>query len=264
MIEYRIMSNSETTGMTDQLIFDAAEALLRESGDGFTMEQLVSQTNLSRATIYRRVGTKEALLKRLAEERGSEISAPSSRTRILRAVRAAVAQHGLVKTTMEDIAAAAGVGVATLYRQFGDKDRLLRAFVEEVSPRAIVHEMALHPTEDLRADLTAIADLLLPFLYANRDMVHLFLTANTAEQTYLQHVRSGPHRLQDRLTEYFALQIAAGRVRTFAQPQELALAFFGMLLSFTLIGPRYYERPLVDPQHVSRLIVQIFVDGLQP
>lgn len=258
------MSNTLEIESNNQTIFQAAEALLREVGDTFTMDQLVNKTKLSRATIYRRVGSKEALLQRMVQEHGLEVSAtPDIRTRILHAAREATARHGLLNATIEHIAEVAGVGVATVYRQFGDKERLLQAFVAEMSPRAIVHKLLLHPTDDVAADLQAISLVILPFLHQNRDIFQLVLGSNSAEQKYLQHLRTGSYRLQDRLTEYFTMQIEAGRLQVAENPKELALAFFGMLLSFTVIGPHFYNLPLEEPERIARLISGIFVDGLR-
>jgi AcrR family transcriptional regulator len=258
------MSNSTEIETTDETIFQAAEVLLREVGDSFTMDQLVNKTKLSRATIYRRVGSKEALVQRMVQERGLEVLAtPDVRTRILNAAREAIARYGLLNATIEHIAEVAGVGVATVYRQFGDKERLLQAFVRDMSPRSVVHKILLHPTDDVAADLQAISLVILPFLHQNRDIFQLILSSNSAEQKYFQHLRVGPHRLQDRLTEYFALQIEAGRLQTTEDPKELALAFFGMILSFTVIGPRFYNLPLEEPERIARLISGIFVDGLR-
>ncbi|MCB0036542.1 MAG: helix-turn-helix transcriptional regulator, partial [Anaerolineales bacterium] len=68
----------------DEQIFQAAEHLLTEVGDSFTMAQLTDKANVSRATIYRRVGNKESLLTHLAEVRGADITTlPDIRTRIL-------------------------------------------------------------------------------------------------------------------------------------------------------------------------------------
>jgi len=50
--------------------------------------------------------------------------------RILRAARAAFAEHG-PDTKLEEIARRAGVGIATLYRRFPSKDELVRAALEQ-------------------------------------------------------------------------------------------------------------------------------------
>ena len=61
---------SDTTQQQiDETIVQATVSLLRDVGSNFTIEQLARESGLSRATIYRRVGSKEALLQRIAHER---------------------------------------------------------------------------------------------------------------------------------------------------------------------------------------------------
>jgi AcrR family transcriptional regulator len=50
--------------------------------------------------------------------------------RIVEAARALLTEHGLRRTSLADIADAAGVSEATLYRRFANRDDLLRALVE--------------------------------------------------------------------------------------------------------------------------------------
>jgi AcrR family transcriptional regulator len=50
--------------------------------------------------------------------------------RILEAARKVLVEHGLRRTSLNDIARAAGVSDATLYRRFANRDELLRTLVE--------------------------------------------------------------------------------------------------------------------------------------
>ena len=54
-----------------------------------------------------------------------------NRERILCAAARLVDEHGIDCVSMDDVAAAAGVGKGTLYRRFGDRWTLLRALIEE-------------------------------------------------------------------------------------------------------------------------------------
>ena len=54
-----------------------------------------------------------------------------NRERILCAARQLIDCQGLDAVSMDDVAAAAGVGKGTLYRRFGDRSSLLRALIEE-------------------------------------------------------------------------------------------------------------------------------------
>jgi AcrR family transcriptional regulator len=54
-----------------------------------------------------------------------------NRERILCAAARLVDERGIEAVSMDDVAAAAGVGKGTLYRRFGDRSTLLRALIEE-------------------------------------------------------------------------------------------------------------------------------------
>jgi AcrR family transcriptional regulator len=144
---------SSQTHSLSQQILDAAEQLLAHNPD-FTMDELGTAVSLSRATLYRKIGNKEALLQRLVDERGLAQVEPDIRTRVLLAAREIFGRYGLLEVTMEQIAQEAGVGVATLYRHFGDKDGLVRAFASEITPHRAIADATQHLSGDLKADLT--------------------------------------------------------------------------------------------------------------
>jgi AcrR family transcriptional regulator len=251
----------QTDPITQQIL-QAAVTLLAQVGDGFTMDQLAAQAQVPRATLYRRVGSKIALLQRLAQEQGISFTPQLDiRTRILQAARQLFGRTGLVNTTMEQVAETAAVGVATVYRHFGDKDHLVLAVVEELSPRAFVRDFA-QPTADVTADLLTLTSTLLPLCYEYRDILRIILTGNAAERAYIEQMRIGSNRVLDQIAAYFATQIAAGRLQTTTQPNELALAYLGLLFAFTVIGPTHYGTTLEQPERISTIIVQLFLHGL--
>lgn len=246
----------------DQRIVRAATGLLNQVGEGFTMDQLAGKANVPRATLYRRVGSKEALLQRLAVEAGVVLDPQRDvRTRILHGARRVFGRYGLASATIEQIAAEAEVGVATVYRHFGDKDHLVWAAVEELTPRPFLRDLA-PPSEDVAADLMTLTTTLLPFIYEYRDIMRLMLTGNDAERAYIEHLRTGSDRTLDQIAAYFAAQLDVGRLRSTGAPQELALAYIGLLFTFAVIGPLHYGTTLEEPDRVSSLIVQIFLNGL--
>ena len=244
-------------------IFQAAETLLSEVGDSFTMEELVNKTSISRATIYRHVGNKEMLLKSLAKERGIAFEQLTDvRTRILQASRKVFGKHGLYNCTMEQISDEAGVGVATVYRHFGDKDNLVWTFIDEMSPRTIAQNLLLEVSDDITSELKNFAIAILPSFYENRDIMRLILANHQAEKAYVEKLRRGSDKMLDFLANYFQAQIQAGNLQDIAQPQELALTFMGMIFSFTVFAPVHHGIELDDSERIGNLIVQIFLDGI--
>lgn len=248
----------------EEKIVQAAETLLNDVGDGFTMEQLEARAEVSRATIYRRVGSKRALLERLVRDQGVEREASTDvRTRVLAAARTVFGRRGLVAATMEQIAEEAGVGVATVYRHFGDKDGLTRAFIDETTPRTTVRAVALHPTDDVEADLLTIVGATLRFFFDNRDLLRLVFMGSDTERRYLESLRERSDSTLGRLTDYFEAQRSSGRVKGDGEAAEMALALLGMVLAFAVIGPLHYATDLERPQRVSRLIVTLFLNDLR-
>ena len=257
------MSSQKIDSIKEQ-IFQVAEALLQEVGDSFTMEELVSRTNISRATIYRRVGNKEMLLKSLVQLRGVGFEElVNVRTRILQAARIVFGKHGFSGSTIEQIAAEAGVGVATVYRHFGDKDSLVWTFIDEMSPRLIAQNLLLETSGDITSDLKNFAIAVLPSFYENRNIMRLVLASNEAEKDYIKSLRKDSDRVIDGLENYFQTQIKAGNLQSLAKPQELALTFLSMIFSFTVIAPVHYGIELDDTERIGNLIVHIFLDKLK-
>jgi AcrR family transcriptional regulator len=67
----------------------------------------------------------------IAGERAERADAARNRERILGAARDLIAQKGVREITLEQVAKAAGVGRATLFRRFPDRAALLLALLDE-------------------------------------------------------------------------------------------------------------------------------------
>lgn len=247
----------------DRSIVEAAQLLLSEVGEGFTMEQLESKTAVSRATIYRRVGNKAELLARLARERGESFEKSDMKLSILSAARRVFSCEGLAAATMEQVAAEAGVGVATVYRHFGDKEGLVQAFIDKMTPRTAVRELVMHPSDDVRADLEKIVDATLKFFHENRDVLRLVFMGSETERRYLDGLRARSDSSLSRLTDYFAAQHQAGRLAATATAEELALGLIGIMVAFAVFGPLHYGTTFRYDQQSVELIVDMFLTDLR-
>jgi AcrR family transcriptional regulator len=247
-------------------ILDAAQQLLADDpAHDVTMAQVAARSGLSRSTLYRRVGNKEVLLRCLARERGFDVETPDGDdipARILQAARVVFGQHGLARSTMEQIAAEAGLGVATLYRHFGNRQNLIRAFLRRHAPRSAFRQGMPESSGDLEADLTHLVTELLIFMHHNRDIIWLSLVAGPDTERLLAGLREGPAATRRQMVDFFEAAIAADQVQD-RDPRQLTTALVGMLVAFGLEMPVFGGPPLEDPTATARFIVDVLLNGLR-
>ena len=131
---------------------------------------------------------------------------------------ALVREHGLASVTMSQIAAAAGIGRATLYKYFPDVEAILIAWHDRQITRHLqllagARDSAATPADRLEAVLEAFAwiqhqhhDTELPVALLHRG----------------EHVARARHQLRDLISELLAVGAEAGAVRSDIDPGELA------------------------------------------
>jgi AcrR family transcriptional regulator len=221
----------------DARILRAAEALLASEGSGFTMEALAQSAGVSRATLYRRVPSREKLAERLREERavesGAVLAREPSRRKILETTHQLVARLGVVALTVERIAEAAGVSPVTIYRTFGDKDALLRTLFAEFSPRNDAAALLADRDAPLVDTLTRFTSALLGWIAEQPALVSMLLFSQGDEARYLEHLRKRQYGTMDQLTRYLADQVERGRLRQ-GDPIDMALGLMGLVLGSML------------------------------
>jgi AcrR family transcriptional regulator len=242
-------------------IAEAAARLVALHGpDGFTMDDLARESGLSRATLYRQAGSREAVLAALSEQGVDVGKRMDVRERILEASRGVFSRAGFEAATLEDIAREAGVGPATVYRQFGDKDGLIRAFAGHIGPRRALQEVALTPSGDLRADLERVAASVMRHAAEDIDLLKLAFLEQLRGGPWAKHLSASPLRSQVMLTRLLEPYAASGALGP-ESPQRMAQAFAGMLFAFFL-RPLLEGGPLPDPEESARFITHVFLDGL--
>lgn len=105
-----------------------------------TMPQLAAAAGVGVRTLYRRYGSRDALLSRA----GCAPPPPPARERVLDAALELLGRSGLAGLSMDQLAVHADVSRATLYRLFPGKPALFDALVQRFSP--------WEPVADLLAD----------------------------------------------------------------------------------------------------------------
>src|SRR5215813_6446151 len=138
-----------------EAVLTAARTILRRN-PGASLNEVATAAAVSRATLYRMFGSRQGLLRRLDIEPD-----PDSRERILTAAVELVGRDGLGRLSMDEVAAAAGVSRASLYRLFPGKAALFRDLLIAYSPMEAIIEtlerLEGRPPEEVLPELARTA-----------------------------------------------------------------------------------------------------------
>ena len=131
--------------------------------------------------------------------------AARNRRKVLAAAAALFAERGVANVSMDEVAAAAGVGKGTLFRRFTDKSGLAVALLDELErdlqQRILSGPPPLGPGAAASARLTAFLDAYLDYAEANLDLVRLSETASPGAR-----YRIGSYRFWHRHVEVLLAQ----------------------------------------------------------
>jgi AcrR family transcriptional regulator len=174
------------------------------------------------------------------------------REAILDTTAALVATHGLLAVTMSQIAAATGIGRATLYKYFPDVEAILLAWHQRqisghLDQLAEVRDQAGDADQRLEAVLEAYA-LIAHQAHGHRDSeLAAFLHRD-------QHVTKAEQQLRDMLQDLLTQAAATGKIRGDVAPSELARYCLHALAAAGSLPSRAAVRRLVT----------VTVAGLRP
>lgn len=246
-----------------EAILDAALNLIEEAGPhGWSMSQVSALAGISRGTVYNRFSTREALLGALLEEREvsfHERALGSPRERILDALVMLAKTRGLEATTLEAIAEHAQVGIATIYRNFDDRDGLIEAFAKERTPRAMLDELAISPGAlDLREALVSLAIATLTFWQENHDMLAISNQPSLAENPLFEPFRQQELHGRRALADLIQAHDLDGA------PELLAAQFIGLVHGPVMIPGLHDTSQPLDVEHLAESAVKLFLDGCSP
>jgi AcrR family transcriptional regulator len=149
--------------------------------------------------------------------------------RILEAARAVLIEHGLRRTSLADIAHAAGVSEATLYRRFANRDELLRKLVAREASGFIARVDERISSIDDPIERLVVAFVTLAHALREHDLVQRLLVTD-------------PELVLPLITTHGAPALALGRKYVLGQAQRVAES--GVTLT-------------ADPEQLAELIVRI-------
>ena len=136
---------------------------------------------------------------------------------IIAAASRAFFDDGYAASSIEQIAARAGVSKVTIYNNFGDKRSLFAAAVEhECEKMRCTFRVPTMPQASLRDRLTTIGEAVSAFL-SRPEMVRFErrVAAETEQDPALgaAFLKAGPHRMKQAFTALLAALDAAGEIR---------------------------------------------------
>jgi AcrR family transcriptional regulator len=169
------------------------------------------------------------------------------------------AEKGFAETSMREIAAAAGIGKATLYDYFRTKDEILLSFFERE-----VYGIADQAAEIVRQDLPAAEKLrrimrihLAYWLLRRAFYLRLTIEAQRLALQSQQRIQAARHAYQDMLRDLVEVGIREGAFR----PVDSLLATRLLLMMVTPVV--FTTRPTGSPQQMMDEALGIFFRGIE-
>ena len=225
------------------------------------MEALARSVGMSRATLYRRVGGRGRVLARLRQEGGAG-ALPTTRERLQAAALELVGERGPLGFALEEVAQRAGASVTTIYREFGEREGLIRAALATLSPHAALRGSLADEEAPPRATLEAFVAAAISRLASQPALLRILFMPDLAAWRYLQKVREREARVSRALVRYFEGQRARGRLGG-QSAEHLASALFGLILGELMRG-RLAGDPeaRIDRPARARDVVAVFLGGV--
>ena len=215
----------------DPGVVNAAIALARETGRkaaDVSLDEIAQRAGISRATLYRRIGSRRALDDAVRAAGVDPGGRPSVRDRATRAAAEIIREAGLGALTLEAVAARAGCSVPALHSQLGGREGLLTALFERFGPLVPAERLLTAPPATFRDGVRAIYGILFDAVAAEPRLLWALLAdalarpdgpaAALIRDTVLPRVLGSVGR-------WLAGEVAAGRCRPL--PLPILVQFLG-------------------------------------
>jgi AcrR family transcriptional regulator len=239
----------------------AATSLLSAGGQP-SVKEIAGAAGLSRTTFYRTFPSRAELLEALQLQPG-----PDTHQRILEAALQMLRTQTLSNLSMDELASAAGVSRANLYRLYSGKAALFRAILIAYSP--FEPAMALFARFGNRPPEEVIPELVLTAYRSVAGRTGLV-------RTLLLEVTSMTPETQQAFTEtglrafgtfagYLSAQMAAGRLRR-VHPMLAVQSLVGGVMFHLLAGPVLSQATVDVPagEAAALQFAQVWLRGMRP
>ncbi len=250
--------------MSDQLhdttargaILTAGRQLFGIDPAGLSVRAIAAEAGVSRQTLHHYFGGLKGLRAALAAEGLDTANASDepTRDRLIAAAARLLSRPGSGLTSIEAIAAEAGLTKGAFYHHFADRAELLRAVARRVSPVEEMRAQIEPPIElSARDGLIVITTAYYAAMRKRADLVRN-LAANSSQDPELARVVMSEIIGQGAplLIAWFALQIQKGNLRPI-DPSLLIQGLFGPVFLLIVLGPSVFDelarigiRPAID------------------
>jgi AcrR family transcriptional regulator len=195
----------------------------------------------------------------------------STRDRILDTTAEVIRNLGLARTTTREIAQAAGLSEAALYRHFADKSDLFLCVIGERLPQLIAALRDL-PTRvgqrSVRANLEEIGYVALPFYRETIPIVTSLFSEPELLERHRAELRSknaGPQRSIEMLASYLRAEQKAGRINPKIDPEAVASLLLGACIGKAMMQRFLGETASAEAdEKFVRNLVRTLLTGLAP
>jgi len=222
------------------------------------MAELARAAGIARASLYRRFKRREDVVAALERSPESLVADEMRRTphvRALDAFEAVARRKGIAATTLEDVAAEAGLGVATIYRHFGGREGLLAAYADERTPRAALARLGADTRRSPRDALRILAQASIDHLVAHGPLLMLGLSPDPEATRVVGQLRRLEASSRAALRAHFKRWIADGHLQ--GDAATLTNGFVGMVAGCVLLG-----QPGSAPSaRLAETLVDLFLRG---
>lgn len=184
------------------------------------------------------------------EPRRLRADAARNRQALIEAAQRLFASRGL-SVTLDDIAAEAGVNVATAYRHFANKQELAGAFLQQMLEQVLAIAEESAAADDPWQGLVGLLERTLDLAVANRGLHDVFVPGSHNEWLEQFDAKANPI-VDDLLTR----GKKAGVVRTDLHVSDLAV----LLQALAALG----DVPVDDQPTLLRRYLGVVLDGLRP
>ncbi|MFZ5822576.1 MAG: TetR/AcrR family transcriptional regulator [Chloroflexota bacterium] len=188
-----------------------------------------------------------------------------ARQRILEAAAESFQTLGYARTTTQAIADKAGVAEVTLFRHFGDKQKLFQAVFQQIGGGVNFEMLEAKLAYDLEVDLRLISEHTLRFFLAQQDAIRMLMFESIHFPEMKAALAQNPSSMIALLERYFQKQIDVGKMQA-VDPQVTAQSLMSMIFGYAVgLHPVKELLPVDIPiEEITAEFVRIFLSSLRP